>query len=83
MDNNQNQDPASISHGGVALLERPDAKLLRLAELVLHLTDCTPELAWLAVAEAVETRGYPHTQDQCLDRVARAMTSLRGGLDLR
>jgi hypothetical protein len=83
MDANQYPDHASGIYGGVAVLERPDPKLLRLAALVMHLTESTAELAWVALAEAVETRGYPETHDECLARVARAMGSIRCRLDLR
>jgi hypothetical protein len=64
-------------------LERPDPRLLRLAELVMHLTDCRADQAWQAIGDAVTARGYPEDQQACMARVARAMVSLRAGVDLR
>jgi hypothetical protein len=78
-----NRNSAGNANGGLAVIERPDAKLLRLAELVMHLTDSTAELAWCAMLEAVEVRGYPKDHEQCLARVARAMNSIRTRIDLR
>ena len=58
----------------------------RLAELVQHLTDCSPELARAAV-EAVKS-SEPEDSAAALELVARAMSAirridLRDGLDLR
>ena len=47
----------------------------RLAELVVHLTDCAPRKAVAAVAAA--TIIEPATVDDALSIVARAMCSLR------
>ena len=52
----------------------------RLAELVVHLTDCAPAVAADAVAAA--TWDDPQTADDALAIVARAMCSIRH-LDLR
>ena len=68
--------------GRVALIERPDTKLVRLAELVMHLTDCTAERAWDAMVDAVRSRGYPEDYQQCLARVARAIGTIRAGIHL-
>lgn len=58
----------------------------RIAELVQHLTDCSPELARAAV-EAVKS-SEPEDSAAALELVARAMSAirridLRDGLDLR
>jgi hypothetical protein len=58
----------------------------RLAELVVHLTDCSPEQA-IAAVEAVQT-DEPADADASLEVVARAMCAirrvdLRDGVDLR
>ena len=54
----------------------------RLAELVVHLTDCNPRLAIAAVDAAV--RGTtPTTNDECLTAIAQAMMSVRRRIDLR
>jgi hypothetical protein len=47
----------------------------RLAELVVHLTDCAPRKAVAAVAAA--TLVEPHSVDEALAVVARAMCSRR------
>jgi hypothetical protein len=52
----------------------------RLAELVAHLTDCSPEQA-VAAVEAVKT-GEPADPDAALEVVARAMSAIRR-IDLR
>ena len=52
----------------------------RLAELVVHLTDCAPGVAVEAVAAS--TPAEPETADDALAIVARAMCSIRH-LDLR
>jgi hypothetical protein len=58
----------------------------RLAELVVHLTDCSPQQA-VAAVEAVQTVD-PSDADESLELVARAMCAvrrvdLRDGVDLR
>jgi hypothetical protein len=52
----------------------------RLAELVVHLTDCSPEQA-IAAVEAVQTHD-PADADEALEVVARAMCAIRR-VDLR
>jgi len=52
----------------------------RLAELVLHLTGCNPRIAMSAVHAA--TDHDPHSVDDALAIVARAMCSVRR-VDLR
>jgi hypothetical protein len=52
----------------------------RLAELVAHLTDCSPEQA-LAAVEAVQT-DEPADADEALEVVAKAMQATRR-IDLR
>ncbi|QGG96461.1 hypothetical protein [Actinomarinicola tropica] len=55
--------------------DRPDWQESRLAELVLHLTGCSPEDAQSAVADPA-----PHgrlSNDEALERVARAIVRLR------
>jgi hydroxymethylpyrimidine/phosphomethylpyrimidine kinase len=47
----------------------------RLAELVVHLTGCSPAVAVAAVAAA--TAAVPRTADDALDIVARAICSIR------
>jgi hypothetical protein len=58
-----------------------DHKLLRLAELVQHLTDCPPEGAIHAVRRSARTA--PTTHDEALSIVARAVVSIHRGVDLR
>jgi hypothetical protein len=54
----------------------------RLAELVVHLTDCDPNDAIAAVrAEAPD--GAPADHDGRLAIVAAALVRVRGGIDLR
>jgi hypothetical protein len=59
-----------------------DEGLGRLAELVEHLTDCRPQLAVAAVRQAAERRPGETAEDRLL-LVARAMLSVRDGVDLR
>ena len=59
-----------------------DKGLDRLAELVEHLTDCRPQLATAAVRQAAEQRSTETAEDRLL-LVARAMLSVRDGVDLR
>jgi hypothetical protein len=59
-----------------------DQGLDRLAELVEHLTDCRPQLATAAVRQAAEQRPGEAVEDRLL-LVARAMLSVRDGVDLR
>jgi hypothetical protein len=59
-----------------------DEGLGRLAELVEHLTDCRPQLATAAVRQAAE-QGSGETVEDRLLLVARAMLSVRDGVDLR
>lgn len=47
----------------------------RLAELVLHLTGCTPRIAVAAVDAATDDE--PHSVDEALTIVARAICSIR------
>lgn len=54
----------------------------RLAEFVVHLTDCAPTLAMAAVAEAIGDN-LPQTDDERLRVIARAMLSVKQGVDLR
>ena len=65
-------DPQKVS------ARRPSSS--RLAELVAHLTDCSPEQAHAAV-EAVKA-GEPGDSDEALEVVARAMSAVRR-VDLR
>lgn len=53
----------------------------RLAELVVHLTECRPTLAVAAVNAA--SAAEPATDDDRLAIVARAMVSVRRSIDLR
>jgi hypothetical protein len=62
--------------------EAGDQELDRLAELVEHLTDCRPQLAAAAVREAAAQRPSQTADDRLL-LVARAMLSVRDGVDLR
>jgi hypothetical protein len=55
----------------------------RLAELVVHLTDCAPDVALAAVAASAPPDFFDtQTADDALAVVARAMCSIRH-LDLR
>ena len=54
----------------------------RLAELVVHLSDCLPQAAVNAVNAAAE-RIEVETTDDRLMIVAKALVSVRRGLDLR
>jgi hypothetical protein len=55
----------------------------RLAELVVHLTDCAPDVALAAVAASAPSDSFEaQTADDALAVVARAMCSIRH-LDLR
>ena len=54
----------------------------RLAELVMHLTDCPAPLAVAAVNEAAGDDALD-SQDDRLLVVARAMLSVKHGIDLR
>jgi hypothetical protein len=54
----------------------------RLAELVVHLTDCPAPLALAAVNEAAGD-DEPTSEDERLMVVARAMLSVKRGIDLR
>jgi hypothetical protein len=81
-------EPDLLPSGGfgsanVLLAERPDLKVSRMVEMVSALTGCDDEIASFAISEAVQSRGYPEDQHACLARVARAMGSIRSGLDLR
>jgi hypothetical protein len=63
--------------------ERRDTQSLdRLAELVVHLTDCPAPLAVAAVNEAVGEDELA-TEDDRLMVIARAMLSVKRGIDLR
>lgn len=55
--------------------DRPDWQAGRLAELVLHLTGCTAEEALHAVTDP-EAEGRL-TNDEALERVARAIVRMR------
>jgi hypothetical protein len=55
--------------------------LERLAELVMHLTDCAPEVALHAVNRVITAE--PTTVDEALRVVARAICGVKRGLDLR
>ena len=59
-----------------------EATLDRLAELVICLTDCPPPLAVAAVKEAAIDSDAV-TEDDRLRIVARAMVSVKKGIDLR
>lgn len=54
----------------------------RLAELVVHLTDCAPALAIAAVQEAATDEALATPDDRLLV-IARAMVSVKQGIDLR
>jgi hypothetical protein len=54
----------------------------RLAELVVHLTDCNPRLA-VAAVDAALGGATPATDDERLAAVARALISVRRSIDLR
>jgi hypothetical protein len=54
----------------------------RLTELVVHLTDCSPRLAVVAVDAAVGG-AIPVDDDGRLAVVARALVSVRRSIDLR
>lgn len=56
--------------------DRPDWQASRLAELVLHLTGCSADEALVAVAEP-PVDGTVATNDDALERVARAIVRLR------
>lgn len=59
-----------------------DTRLGRLAELVVHLTDCDAALAMHSVARLSSVA--PGSLDEALDIVAQAMCRVRGGgIDLR
>ena len=62
--------PASVAHTS------------RLAELVVHLTDCAPERASAAVEAAHPILNDPLDEDEALAVVARAMVAVRN-VDLR
>ena len=54
----------------------------RLAELVVHLTDCSPRLA-IAAVDAATGGVAPSTDDERLAAVARALVAVRRPIDLR
>ena len=54
----------------------------RLAELVVHLSDCDPVAAVAAVRQAAP-EGAPADHDGRLGIVAAALLRVRGGIDLR
>jgi len=56
-------------------------RLARLAELVVHLTECSPVAALNAVVRAAG--GKALTNDNSLDVLARAIFSVHKGIDLR
>jgi hypothetical protein len=58
-----------------------ELRVWRLAEMVQHLTQCPPTRALHAVQ--VSMRRPPETTDEALEVVARAMISLKSGIDLR
>ena len=65
---------------------RQDMRIGRLAEMVVHLTDCAPERALAAVKACRPEAGFD--ADEALTVVARAMTAvaqvdLRDAVDLR
>ena len=53
----------------------------RLAELIVHLTDCSPSAAFAAVD--IATQRPPQDVDESLEILARAMVLVRRPLDLR
>ena len=59
----------------------PGFRMGRLAELVMHLSSCPPEAALHAVARSAHTP--PTDGDEALVVVARALVSVRRGVDLR
>jgi hypothetical protein len=61
---------------------RPIQSTDRLAELVVHLTDCPPALAVVAVNEAAAERRLDDTEDR-LEVLASALVSVKRGIDLR
>jgi len=71
---------------GVTLAEQAGARQSgttdRLAELVIHLSDCPAPAALAAVTDAAGGT-VPATEDERLEVVARALVSLRRHIDLR
>jgi hypothetical protein len=59
----------------------PGFRMGRLAELVMHLSSCAPEVALHAMARSAHTP--PTDGDEALVVVARALVSVRHGVDLR
>jgi hypothetical protein len=53
----------------------------RLAELVMHLSECPPEMAVHAVQRSLHAR--PADIDEALSVVATALVSVHRGVDLR
>lgn len=56
-------------------------RFARLAELMVHLTECSPAVAVSAIAKAAGD--LPITNETALDILARAISSVRSGIDLR
>jgi hypothetical protein len=73
---------AATPEGSTASTATPVATNDRLAELVMHLTECPAPLAVAAVNEAAGD-DEPATQDDRLLVVAKAMVSVKHGIDLR
>jgi hypothetical protein len=72
----------TTSETATATEVRPTPSHDRLAELVMHLTDCPAPLAVAAVNEAAGEDDL-ESQDERLMVVARAMVSVKHGIDLR
>ena len=56
-------------------------RFARLAELMVHLTECSPAVAVSAIANAAGDQQI--TNENALDILARAISSMRSGIDLR
>jgi hypothetical protein len=75
----QTTGTALTAAGGVA--RDLTVRKSRLAELVMHLSECPPEMAVHAVQRSLHAR--PVDMDEALEVVAKALVSVHHGVDLR